>query len=370
MEMKMDLVKLLDLYDQRCEEKEPALLDFLNNGNQRFLVVQKPPSDVFFHCNNLPMIWQSNLEYLERSLLMPWTDELPYLEPWIGVGVFAHGFGCEYLWREDYAPDTHYRFHKIEEIRNLEYPDWRKSSVMNTVLECIDFFKEQTDGRIPICPTDTQSPFDTATLILDAVEFFTACYTDEELAFHLMDLVTRLIIEFTQVQIDRIGPELATRPGHNQLSHPSFRGLSISDDNLAVSSPHINEKIAFPYNQLLAEAFNGVAIHSCGRWEHTMKKLHDGQGLTPFQVEMIDLSISSETDPCPNDPAAVREALKGCPFIAKVRPGGLNFEQAFEAVKAVFDPSLRLVVEMNYDPQHAEQNYKIMHDTLADLYAD
>lgn len=99
---------------------------------------------------------------------------------------------------------------------------------------------------MPICLTDTQSPFDTATLICDACEVFAACYENEELLLDFMQKITDLVIEFSRVQLDLIGHELAAMPGHQYPSLPGAPGFSLSDDNLAVSSPPINRKIALP----------------------------------------------------------------------------------------------------------------------------
>ena len=218
----------------------------------------------------------------------PWSDELPHLQAWFGTGVYANAFGCEYLWREGEAPDSHVRYHHIEEVRGLPRPDWRGSPVMRMVLDCIDVLKERTRGRIPIALTDTQSPFDTATLVLDTSEFFTACYTEEETAHELMNTIADLVIEFSREQARHIGDELVSRPGHVMPSLPGFRGITLSDDNLAVSSPLINERFSLPCNQRIADALGGVAVHSCGAWDHTMKLL-PGRG-----VMGIDCAVSRE----------------------------------------------------------------------------
>ncbi|TFG66365.1 MAG: hypothetical protein E4H27_10035 [Anaerolineales bacterium] len=324
--------------------------------------MQKVPGDLWGACNTIEEIYQNNIRYFADSVAFDWSDDLPYLEPWIGTGVYANAYGCDYLWRDDNAPDVHYRYHHIEEVRDLPYPDYHQSPVMQMVLECIDVLKERTFGQLPICLTDTQSPFDTATLILDAAEFFTACYTHRDIVLDFMDKITNLIIEFSQVQAERIGDTLWTKPGHIMPASPSYRGISISDDNLAVSSPKINEIISLPSNQKIADAFNGVAIHSCGKWAHTMAKLKDMQN-----VIMVDCAVSREVDPTPNAPASVREAMKGSGIITKVRVGG-DMPNVMRILDALFDPSLKLIVEINYSATDAERNYKLVRDKLSALY--
>jgi hypothetical protein len=358
-----DIHRVLDLFGQRTSERADGIRAFLDGTSERrFLVVQRPPSTIWSACNSVEQVCASNLAYLERALECDHTDELPYLEPWVGVGVYASAFGCEYLWRDDNAPDTHYRYHDLEELRSVEYPDMRKSPIMKMVLDCIDALKEQTHGRIPIALTDTQSPFDTATLVLDASELFVGCYSEPELVQHFLSLITRLIVEFSEEQTRRIGESLVARPGHIMVSLPGYRGISISDDNLAVSSPKINERIALPFDQMLGEAFGGVAIHSCGPWAQTMARL-----TACPSAFMLDCALSQACDPNPNDPAHVRDALKGQDVIAKVRFSS-DTAEIRRGLEALFDPSLRLIVEIGYDEQRAEACYKETVSVLEELY--
>jgi hypothetical protein len=199
--------------------------------------------------------------------------------------------------------------------------------------------------------------------VVNVTEFLTACYTDPETVLHVMDLVTKLIIEFSRVQADRIGEDLLAKPGHIMPSSTAYQGISISDDNLAVSSPTINERIALPFDRQIAEAFDGVAIHSCGQWAHTMAKLHPRDN-----VLMIDCALTTDPDPTPNKAVDVREALKGRKITTKVRLGS-DMDRVLPILEQLFDPSLRLIVEIAYDPEHAERNYKMVNDKLDALYA-
>jgi hypothetical protein len=334
----MDLEKLSDLYLQRREERLARMQRFWA-GDARYLVIQRPSYHLWSQCNSIDGVYDNNLRHMDSWLSMPWSDELPHMQPWFGTGVYANAFGCEYLWRRGEAPDTHVRYHHIEEVRGLPMPDWRKAPVMGMVLECIDVIKERTRGRFPIALTDTQSPFDTATLVLDTSEFFTACYTEEETAADLMNIISRLIIEFSHEQARRIGIGLVSRPGHVMPSLTSIGGILLSDDNLAVSSPQINEKFALHFDQLIAHEMGGVAIHSCGVWDRTMKLL-PGRGVTA-----IDCSVSPRWDPTPMTPAMVRSALTGTGIVAKARCGGTR-EEIEEAVAALAGPDMRLILDI------------------------
>jgi hypothetical protein len=363
-ERSMVMEKLTELYRQRREERIGRLERFWA-GEERFLVIQRPSYHLWGECNSVEAVYGNNMRHLEAWLSMRWSDELPHMQAWFGTGVYANAFGCEFLWREGAAPDTHVRYHAIEEVRGLPKPDWRGCPVMKMVLDCIDLLKERTGGAIPIALTDTQSPFDTATLVLDTSEFFTACYTEEETAAALMGTIAELIIEFSREQARHIGEGLVSRPGHVMPSLTTLGGILLSDDNLAVSSPHINEKFSLRYNEIISRALGGVAIHSCGVWDHTMR-LFPGRG-----VMAVDCSVSPKWDPTPMTPAMVRSALSGTGIVVKARCGGSRREIE-EAIAALGGPDMRLILDIaridEDDGVYArvsEDNYKLARDLLA-----
>ena len=363
----MDIKQLSDLYLQR-REKRLAGIERFWAGETNYLVVQRPAGHLWGECNSVEGVWLNNTRHLESWLGMPWSDELPHMQAWFGTGVYANAFGCEMLWRTGEAPDAYVRYHSIEEVRGLPMPDWRKSPVMGLVLDCIDVLKERTRGMIPIALTDTQSPFDTATLVLDTSEFFTACYTEEETVSELMGTIARLIVEFSAEQARNIGEGLVSRPGHVMPSLPSLSGITLSDDNLAVSSPVINERFSLRFNQYIAEQMGGVEIHSCGEWDKTMKLLR-GRGVTA-----VDCSVTRRCDPNPMTPQAVRSALAGTGIVVKARCSGMPDEME-QAIAALAGPDMRLILDIGRIDEDdaayakaAEANYKRAHELLARAY--
>lgn len=365
----MELAEILDLYARRREQREHRLRDFLLTDRPGFLVVQHPYEcgNIFGACNSVEAIYRNNMEYVESFLQLDCSDDLPFLEPWIGTGVFANAFGCEYHFRDSMAPHVRYRCHKIEELRSIEYPDWRQSPIMKMVLDCIDCFRERTRDGLPIALTDTQSPLDTATLVLDAAECFVGCYTEPELMARFLQQITDLIVEFSQMQMEHIGPKLLMQPGHLLPSVVGGPGISISDDNLAVASPKVNRVFALPYDEQLANRFGGLAIHSCGVWTQTMAMLREFQNMTAIECQVGN--GRGDHDPTPNPPALVREAVAGHSIIVKTRLGS-DIEKALASLDDLVSPQMRLVVEIGYTPEHADRNYQRITEKLERLYAN
>ena len=333
----MDLNRFSTSTRDALREREPRLRRFLTSNRPGFLVVQRPSAKIWGTCNSIEEIYQNNIAYMQDCLQLNWTDDLPYMEPWIGTGVYANAFGCPYCFRNDNAPQVRYRYQKIEELCSVDYPDYRQSPIMKMVLDCIDCLRERTRDRLPIALTDTQSPFDTATLVLDAAEFFVACYTHPEIVTRFLQQITDLIAEFSRVQMERIGPTLLVQPGHTMPSIVGGAGISVSDDNLAVSSPQVNRRFALPMNAQLAALFDGLAIHSCGVWAHTMAMLSDFPKITAIECAVGHGPHDSE--PTPNSPVAVRNAIVDSSIVVKARLAA-DIEQAVAALHDLAAPHL------------------------------
>ncbi len=358
----MDIQKIKELYIKRLQSRKQNLMDFMD-GKKNFIVVQRPAhAPVWKDCSSAEKIAKNNLELFAKSIELDWTDELPYLEPWAGVGVYAKSFGSEYYWRENESPATHYAFNSINEAGDIQYPDWRTNSVMQMILESIDRMNELSGGSLPISLTDTQSPLDTATLIIDSSQFLIDCYEEPDKAKKLLALITDLVIEFSREQFKHIGENNAARPGHIMSSSTLWGGISLSDDDLSFCSPDFNLEFSMPYNQKIGEAFGGVHIHSCGPWAHTMKVLNKSQAVTG-----IDCALTLSCDPGPNKIDEVRDAMKGKDIITKVRCGSAR-EEIINSIKNIFDPDIRLVMHIGYDEKNAESNYKEATELLSKLY--
>ena len=68
----------------------------------------------------MEQIFASNIRYLADTLQVDASDDLPYLEPCIGPGVYANAFGAACIFRENDPPHVSYRFNRIEETRGIK----------------------------------------------------------------------------------------------------------------------------------------------------------------------------------------------------------------------------------------------------------
>ena len=338
-----------DKYLQKSEQIIARTEGFaLGKAKEFFPVIQWSHGEGAFGVNSRyrDVMLEAQLEGLTKTLEAD-TDWVPFIEPWHGVGIYAQAFGCPFEWRDDSSPWTYPIVKNIDDLRAIEKPDIEKCEMLQYVLETIKYFDEKTGGRIYMSSTDTQSPLDTATLIMATDFFFYAAMDYPEDLHRLISNITDVIIEFTKMQRELMSRPIT--PGHNSWCHPKLPGLGLSEDCMCMVGPDFFDEFARPYNERIAETFGGVAIHSCGVWNQNYEIIRRLQGL----VE-VDLAIHQDNDPTPNLPEVVRDGLRGSGFIVKVRWPG----HAMELLDRIYAPGLRLMWEILWDDdQTARQRY-------------
>ncbi len=339
-----------DAFDQFKKEKEAALVAFMNSSPPYLdvPVVVQPPIDIW------GSVAADRVASLERQLqaflvAMQLKSDFAftYLEPWHGVGVYANIFGCAVNWYDFDAPQTRAIYHSLDELEGLEKPDILSAELPRMILETIRYYRHVTGDRLDISLTDTQSPNDSASLILDTSEFFASSLNDMDRLAQFMDLVTEVMIEFSEMQFAVMGPT-ATRPGHIMQSARSLPGISVSDDNMAVISAKSYAHSALPYNSRLGEHFGGIALHTCGDFSHNFAVVKQVKNLV-----LMDCALGG-VDPQPNDPKKLGDAFAGTGIVLKVRLGAE--EQYWEGLEDLVRPDLKLILQFASEGDVAQSN--------------
>ena len=215
------------------------------------------------------------------------------MEPWAGVPVFANAFGAKLFWNGKTDVQSLPCYSDADEVADVPVPKTGDCELMQMVLEYIRYFKEQTHGLIPLSLTDTQSPCDTASLILDPCELFAVSLEEPEALTDFMAKITRCIGDFSEMQMELIGEDLLSAPGHMMISSTGRKGIALSDDNLAVISRESYAVLGIPWNKDLCRRFGGLAIHSCGRVTHNTPQLLEIPGLLQFDCKVTDFEPNS-----------------------------------------------------------------------------
>ena len=330
------------------EEKDNNLKKFLT-GEKRFVPVIQRSSKAMYEraiCRYRNKSLENQLDCLNDYFYLKSDFLFSYLEPWHGVGVYASAFGCPFIWYEHDAPQTLHIYSNLNEVLKFKAPNIKDCEVMNMILETIKYFRNETGGMLDISATDTQSPVDNASLIMDACEFFAEAFIEPEPLHPFMQSITDTIIEFTHMQQEVAGPALVG-PGHIMPSLRGGCGIAISDDNLAIMDPKSYNNLAVPYNNQLSDEFSGIAVHSCGAIEKVMNVLLNTHNLT-----MIDCAVGQKVDPNPSDPEKIKEALKGSGVTLKAR---LRYDE-LHRLNHLIDKDIKLIVELFTEGTIDEKN--------------
>jgi hypothetical protein len=284
------------------------------------------------------------------------TDAPNYLEPWYGIGVTAAAFGAEYEWPEGQAPVARPRYRSMDEVPALIARPAADAQIMRHVLAMIDYFLEETDGRVPLSWSDLQNPINVATALVETSGFFLGCVEAPEAVHRMLAALSDEVIRFTQEQSRRIGAQLA-RPGHGFASARTGTGIGLSSDNLVMLSPRAYRQFCAENDARIGAAFGGTAIHSCGDWARWIEAV---KGIP--QLTTVDAAFTPRTDPNYNDAAAFRAAFAGTGIIVQARMVGDPVE-VLARVRQLWGPGMRLMVVMyEQDPAAQHRLYREIHD--------
>jgi hypothetical protein len=220
----------------------------------------------------------------------------------------------------------------------------------------IEYFMDQTRGRLPISFCDIQSPLNVAGNIVDINGFMMDFLLDPELVVGLLNTISDLIIEFCEVQEKLIGDPLVY-PGHGFASSREFDGFGMSDDNIVMISNDLYENLVTPSFVKTGIPYGGPVLHSCGKFHSKIESIKKME-----MLKMVDAAFSAETDPDPNIPEAFSEGFAHTGIVLNARIVG-NLETIEREVKKLWRPGLKMIVVTYCDsPEEQSEAYDIIHD--------
>jgi hypothetical protein len=340
-------------YEAFAAEADQHYADFLSRPDGLAVWQRVRVGEVFRDaCRDRRQSLRLQLGGLLKSLAYA-TDAPTYLEPWYGIGTTASAFGGEYDWLEGQAPVVRPLYTAIDEAPPLAPRDFDQAPIMRHTLDTIEYFLDQTQGRVPLSWCDLQAPLNVATELIDTSAFFTGMVDQADRVREILAAITEVVIRFTRQQSALIGDQLA-RPGHGFASSRAGRGIGLSTDSLVMISPRMVEKFCVTDHVRIGAAFDGVAIHSCGdyaRWLPALKKIEN--------LLMVDAAFSPQTDPDPNTPEVFRDAFVNTGVIVQARMVG-DPAEVLTLAQRLWTPGLKLIV-VTYVPEPAAQQ-RLYHD--------
>jgi hypothetical protein len=235
-------------------------------------------AEVFsYGCADMKASLEWQLGGLQKS--MEYKADVPnFLVPWYGIGIVASAFGIDYIWKDKQAPAVRPKFRSVKEALDYSTVPVSESRIGRHTLEMIDYFIEQTGGRVPISLTDTQSPLNIAGNVMEMSGFFIDMFDEPQAVKTLLHRLAELLVDFTRKQVEHIGEPLVW-PGHGYTSCRCFEGLGMSDDNSLMISSEQYLEFSANIMEYAGKTFAGSAFHCCGDWSDKIEAVKKIPGL-------------------------------------------------------------------------------------------
>jgi hypothetical protein len=219
-------------------------------------------------------------------------DGMPLLNSYIHIGMHASAFGCQIVREPGQEPKVLPVVRSIDDFEKLGQP--RHSEETRLGMQYIELLNSQRRPGWRVTHTDLQGPTDTASLVWDYTDMLASGYSDPQLVHELLDRVTRFIVQFECEQLKRV-PDLNLN--HNpSVWLPPGMGISASEDLLAVVSPQWYREFGLPYNNRLAEIFNGIVIHTCGKFTQNLPVLAEHKLMRGLNFNLGEVDIEPLLD--------------------------------------------------------------------------
>jgi hypothetical protein len=355
----VDPVKVVDFPYQAYQDYENELtkrcLEFMKARSGVLVYRRMRVAEVFsYGCADMKQSLEWQLGALKKS--MDYAADVPnFLEPWYGIGTLASCFGIDYIWNQGQAPATKPAFQTIDEALSFDIQPVSETAIGKHTLLMIEYFLEQTKGKLPMSMSDIQSPFNNATYIVDTGNFLISTVLEPEKVVKFLDVLADLEIEFYKAQEQLIG-ECLVKPGHGFASSRVFEGFGMSDDNVVMIDENSYLDLVAPSFEKLGRAFGGPVHHSCGNFSDKANMLLKLKGL-----KMADAAFTPETDPHPNPVEPFVAALNNSGIILNARMVG-DAETVKETTQKLWDPAMKLmVVTYAQSPEEQYEAYDMVH---------
>lgn len=262
-------------YEFKSNESIPKIIMDVNYALFGFSPANMP--DDYF--SNPASMLDYQCRKIDRHLANIYDDYIPMFMPWFGTGVVPSALGSQIVFNKGLDPAVHGKvLIDASDIRHLSLPDPEKDGQMPSVLQYIDYARQNSD--LPISVTDCQGPLNVALALCGVEEFCIWMYDEPDKVHEIMDFCTEALINWIKVQKKHAGQDTDSGAWpHSILLPEGYGGVSIADDDAVVLSPSLYKTFVMPYNSRVFKAFSGGTLHFCGDAEHQLDNFNEMEGL-------------------------------------------------------------------------------------------
>lgn len=239
---------------------------------------------------------QALLAQLEDRLLKAELQDyyIPSLIPGNSPYYLSIAFGAKWEKLDQGALAAHPIINTADEIDKLAIPDFDSvpESPFTRCIERIEYFLENTGGKIPLILPDPQGPMSLASQLWNQEEMFISMISDPDSVHRIMRLATKAVIEFFRYVFNRFGRKhFLTVHCTPYLYRKEGEGIPLSEDMIGVLSPSQLEEFLVPYLNEIYEKFGDIVVHSCGDCSKKMAVINKIRGLSGLHLGQTDVSL-------------------------------------------------------------------------------
>ena len=221
------------------------------------------------------------LKTIERTIASVPDDFIPVLQPNLAdASEVAVSLGANLFWgiNVDQSPVATHRIHCDEDIEKLPTSGWEDQSIIQSWVERIKFFAQETDWPLTL---NLRGPTDTSWSMSDGVWFFESMKTSPQVIAHVYDLVSRATCAIVDRIIDEVGIDRIAVLGARHWCPEGHEGY-VSDDVATSISPAFFERMNLPTNDQIFKRYGPGILHVCG--PHPSANLYLGGQFPPHVI--------------------------------------------------------------------------------------
>jgi hypothetical protein len=236
-----------------------------------------PPSDqVMYDLDDYPTrfrnpnaMWESEIQRAKAVVDWP-TDGIPTVRPNLGV-IFVPTMASQgYTVKSDQMPWPGEPISR-DAIRAARDIDVSSSELMSLARDFYRIHRERASDSIAPYHADTQGVFDIAHLLYGDHTFYDMADSKERAWIdELLDICHHLYVNATVQVKQMIGEDMGSMiHGHGTAQGLFFpnAGVRSAEDTPTLLSPRMIEEMILPVIDRVAEVFEGVFVHYCGKHE-------------------------------------------------------------------------------------------------------
>lgn len=215
-------------------------------------------------------------------------DFLPVLTLDTGAYILAEAFGGERIRTGGMYMTKHF-LNSEEDARNLQpFNPQGENYYMNMVFETLRFFRDATEGRIPINIHTPQGPLETLGCMWESNEFYLALIDEPELIVEALGKVLEAYIYYVSRQITIIGPDLVRFGYAMSYTHrPAGSGIGVGEDVIATIGPD-NFRLTLPIYERISKEFGPILLHSCGNPRQQLPVVMETSAIQGFHFSQLN----------------------------------------------------------------------------------